>query len=118
MSSSGDGLQHRRLADFGREDQWDGVCHCQAPSAWLPIFECSRRDCTLIENDVEGAVGERQRSRHADQISAAESACSGPWVEIYARRELQYQKLLKRAKLVPRLVIKLGRRTANPPADF
>ncbi|MER8783190.1 hypothetical protein NKI72_15495 [Mesorhizobium sp. M0437] len=53
-----------------------------------------------------------------DQISAAEPACSGPWVEIYAGRELQYQKLLKRAKLVPRLVVRLGRRTANPPADF
>ncbi|MER8519408.1 hypothetical protein NKI48_18395 [Mesorhizobium sp. M0644] len=53
----------------------------------------------------------------ADQISAAEPACSGPWVEIYARRELQYQKLLRRAKLAPRLVIKLDRRT-SPPADF
>ncbi|MER8591047.1 hypothetical protein NKH33_05520 [Mesorhizobium sp. M1182] len=54
----------------------------------------------------------------ADQISAAEPACSGSWVEIHARRELQYQKLLKRAKLVPRLVVRLGRRTASPPADF
>ncbi|PDQ22434.1 glycine cleavage system protein T [Mesorhizobium sanjuanii] len=40
------------------------------------------------------------------------------WVEIYAMRELQYQKLMKRAKVVPRPFIKLGRRTANPPADF
>ncbi|MER9487234.1 hypothetical protein [Mesorhizobium sp. M0220] len=66
----------------------------------------------------EGAVGERQRSRHADQISAAESACSGPWVEIYAMRELQYQKLMKRAKIVARPFVRLDRRTANPPADF
>ena len=40
------------------------------------------------------------------------------WVEIYAMRELQYQKLMKRAKVVPRPFIKLDRRTANPPADF
>ena len=40
------------------------------------------------------------------------------WVEIYAMRELQYQKLMKRAKIVPRPFIKLERRTANPPADF
>lgn len=40
------------------------------------------------------------------------------WVEIYARRELQYQKLMKRAKVVARPFIKLDRRTANPPADF
>jgi glycine cleavage system T protein (aminomethyltransferase) len=40
------------------------------------------------------------------------------WVEIYAMRELQYQKLMKRAKIVPRPFIKLDRRSANPPADF
>lgn len=40
------------------------------------------------------------------------------WVEIYAMRELQYQKLMKRAKVVPRPFIKLDRRSANPPGDF
>ncbi|MBX3579661.1 MAG: aminomethyltransferase family protein [Rhizobiaceae bacterium] len=40
------------------------------------------------------------------------------WVEIYALRELQYQKLMKRAKIVPRPFIKLDRRTANPPGEF
>ncbi|HEY4193781.1 MAG TPA: aminomethyl transferase family protein, partial [Mesorhizobium sp.] len=40
------------------------------------------------------------------------------WVEIYAMRELQYQKMMKRAKVVQRPFIKLDRRTANPPADF
>ncbi|TWI43243.1 aminomethyltransferase family protein [Mesorhizobium tianshanense] len=40
------------------------------------------------------------------------------WVEIYAMRELQYQKLMKRAKVVPRPFIRLDRRTANPPAGF
>jgi len=39
------------------------------------------------------------------------------WVEIYAMRELRYEKLMKRAKVVPRPFIKLDRRTANPPAD-
>jgi aminomethyltransferase len=40
------------------------------------------------------------------------------WVEIYAMRELQYQKLMKRARIVPRPFIKLDRRSSNPPADF
>jgi aminomethyltransferase len=40
------------------------------------------------------------------------------WVEIYAMRELKYEKLMKRAKVVARPFIKLDRRTANPPADF
>lgn len=37
------------------------------------------------------------------------------WVEIYAMRELQYQKLMKRAWVVPRPFVKLERRTAMPP---
>lgn len=40
------------------------------------------------------------------------------WVEIYAMRELQYVKLMKRAWVVPRPFVKLERRTATPPAPF
>jgi aminomethyltransferase len=40
------------------------------------------------------------------------------WVEIYAMRELRYERLMKRARIVPRPFIKLERRTATPPADF
>ncbi|MCM2472356.1 aminomethyl transferase family protein [Rhizobium sp. CG5] len=40
------------------------------------------------------------------------------WVEIYALRELQYQKMMKRAKIVPRPFIKLERRTVTPPGRF
>jgi len=39
------------------------------------------------------------------------------WVEIYAMRELKYEKLMKRAKVVPRPFVKLDRRTANPPGE-
>ena len=40
------------------------------------------------------------------------------WVEIYAARELRYQKIMTRARVVPRPFIKLDRRTANPPGLF
>ena len=40
------------------------------------------------------------------------------WVEIYAMRELRYERLMKRARVVPRPFIRLERRTATPPADF
>ena len=36
------------------------------------------------------------------------------WVEIYALRELRYQKMMKRAKIVPRPFVKLARRTVTP----
>ena len=37
------------------------------------------------------------------------------WVEIYALRELKYQKMMKRAKIVPRPFLRLARRSATPP---
>ncbi|MGV3552205.1 aminomethyltransferase family protein [Rhizobium sp.] len=37
------------------------------------------------------------------------------WVEIYALRELQYSKMMKRVKIVPRPFLKLDRRGSNPP---
>ncbi|WP_438753018.1 aminomethyltransferase family protein [Pararhizobium sp. O133] len=40
------------------------------------------------------------------------------WVEIYALRELQYQKMMKRARIVPRPFIKLDRRAVTPPGLF
>lgn len=40
------------------------------------------------------------------------------WVEIYAMRELKYERLMKKARVVARPFVKLERRTASPPADF
>lgn len=40
------------------------------------------------------------------------------WVEIYALRELSYQKLMKRVRIVERPFLKLGRRSATPPGAF
>ena len=40
------------------------------------------------------------------------------WVEIYAYRELQYHKLMMRARIVDRPFIRLPRRTQTPPDDF
>lgn len=39
------------------------------------------------------------------------------FVEIYALRELRYQRMMKRARVVERPFVKLGRRTLTPPAD-
>ncbi len=40
------------------------------------------------------------------------------WVEIYALRELQYHKLMVRARITPRPFFAPPRRRATPPADF
>ena len=40
------------------------------------------------------------------------------WVEIYASRELQYHKLMVKARVVGRPFINLARRRATPPLNF
>lgn len=40
------------------------------------------------------------------------------WVEVYALRELQYAKLMLRARVTPRPFFAPARRRATPPADF
>ena len=46
-----------------------------------------------------------------------ESKTADLWVEIYAMRELQYQKMMKRVMIVERPFIKLAQRTLTPPND-
>jgi aminomethyltransferase len=40
------------------------------------------------------------------------------WAEIYVMRELIWQKLMVRARIVERPFFKPARKTATPPADF
>jgi len=65
-------------------------------SAWSPI---------LKKNIAIASLARPYGERIVDDL----------WVEIYALRELNYQKLMKRVKIVPRPFLKLPRRGANPP---
>ena len=65
-------------------------------SAWSPILKKNIAIASLVRPYGERVV---------DDL----------WVEIYALRELNYQKLMKRVKIVPRPFLKLARRAANPP---
>ncbi|MBG1230769.1 aminomethyltransferase family protein [Aestuariivirga litoralis] len=47
-----------------------------------------------------------------------DAKASDLWVEIYALRELQYVKLMVKAKVVPRPFFNPPRRRANPPGRF
>ena len=57
------------------------------------------------------AIASLKRPYGVDQIDDL-------WVQIYAERELQYHKMMKRARVVERPFIKLARRTLTPPADI
>jgi aminomethyltransferase len=65
-------------------------------SAWSPILKKNIAIASLVRPYGERIVNDL-------------------WVEIYALRELNYQKLMKRVKIVPRPFLKLPRRAANPP---
>lgn len=65
-------------------------------SAWSPILKKN-----IAIASLERPYGER--------------IVSNLWVEIYALRELSYQKLMKPVKIVQRPFLKLDRRGANPP---
>lgn len=65
-------------------------------SAWSPILKKNIAIASLVRPYGERIV---------DDL----------WVEIYALRELNYQKLMKRVKIVPRPFLKLARRSATPP---
>jgi aminomethyltransferase len=65
-------------------------------SAWSPILKKNIAIASLTRPYGDGVV---------DDL----------WVEIYALRELQYSKMMKRVKIVPRPFLKLDRRGANPP---
>lgn len=65
-------------------------------SAWSPILKKNIAIASLTRPFGERVVDEL-------------------WVEIYALRELQYSKMMKRVKIVPRPFLKLDRRSANPP---
>jgi aminomethyltransferase len=65
-------------------------------SAWSPILKKNIAIASLTRPYGETILGDL-------------------WVEIYALRELNYQKLMKPVKIVPRPFLKLDRRGANPP---
>jgi aminomethyltransferase len=52
-----------------------------------------------------------ERPYHAEKSSNL-------WIEIYAMRELQYHKLMVRARVTERPFFNPPRRRASPPADF
>jgi aminomethyltransferase len=79
-------IYHRRKAEAG----------IVTASAWSPILKK-----TIAIASLARPYGERI----TDDL----------WVEIYALRELGYQKLMKRVTIVPRPFLKLDRRSANPP---
>jgi aminomethyltransferase len=88
------------------------------PAEHAIVYHRQKREVGLVSAGIWSPMAKRNIALASMARPYGDTVLDDLWVEIYAMRELQYQKLMKRAKIVPRPFIKLDRRTANPPADF
>ncbi|TIS04909.1 MAG: aminomethyl transferase family protein, partial [Mesorhizobium sp.] len=88
------------------------------PAEHAIVYWKKSREVGLVSAAMWSPMAKRNIAIASLQRPYGDRVVDDLWVEIYALRELRYQKLMKRAKVVPRPFIKLDRRTANPPADF
>ncbi|MBA3447416.1 MAG: aminomethyl transferase family protein [Pseudaminobacter sp.] len=88
------------------------------PAEHAIVYHKGKREVGLVSAAIWSPMAKRNIALASLLRPYGDTITGDLWVEIYAMRELQYQRLMKRAKIVPRPFIKLERRTANPPADF
>jgi aminomethyltransferase len=88
------------------------------PAEHAIVYHQGKREIGLVSAAIWSPMAKRNIALASLKRPYGDTITGDLWVEIYAMRELRYQKLMKRAKVVPRPFIKLDRRTANPPADF
>lgn len=82
------------------------------------IYYNKRREVGIVTAAIWSPLAKRNIAIASLERPYGERIQDGLWVEIYALRELQYQKLMKRARIVPRPFVTLARRSANPPGLF
>lgn len=88
------------------------------PAEHAIVYHGRKREVGLVSAAIWSPMAKRNIAIASLARPFGDSHVDDLWVEIYAMREQQYMKLMKRAKVVPRPFVKLDRRTATPPADF
>jgi len=88
------------------------------PAEHAIVYHRKKTEAGLVSAAMWSPMAKRNIAIASLDRPYGETITEDLWVEIYAMRELRYERLMKRARIVPRPFIKLGRRTATPPADF
>ncbi len=88
------------------------------PAEHAIVYHRKSREVGLVSAAMWSPMAKRNIAIASLERPYGDTVLDDLWVEIYAMRELKYEKLMKKAKVVPRPFVKLERRTANPPADF
>ena len=86
------------------------------PAEHAIVYHRKKREVGLVTAGIWSPTAKRNIAIATLDRPYGAKVVDDLWVEIYALRELRYQKLMKRAKIVPRPFVKLARRTATPPA--
>lgn len=87
------------------------------PAEHAIVYHRQKREVGLVSAAMWSPMAKRNIAIASLARPYGDTTADELWVEIYALRELRYQRLMKRAKIVPRPFVKLERRLANPPAD-
>jgi len=88
------------------------------PAEHAIVYHRKSREVGLVSAAMWSPMAKRNIAIASLDLPYGDGVTDDLWVEIYAMRELKYERLMKKAKVVPRPFIKLDRRTANPPGDF
>lgn len=88
------------------------------PAEHAIVYHNRKREVGLVSAGMWSPMAKRNIAIASLIRPYGDTVVDDLWVEIYAMRELQYHRLMKRAKIVPRPFIKLWRRTATPPGAF
>lgn len=82
------------------------------------IYHRQKREAGIVTAGIWSPTAKRNIALASLERPFGDRIIDDLWAEIYALREGQYQKLMKRVRIVPRPFLKLGRRTQTPPSDF
>ena len=88
------------------------------PAEHAIVYHRKRKEAGLVSAAAWSPMAKRNIAIASLTRPYGDTVADDLWVEIYAMRELKYERLMKRANIVPRPFIKLDRRTANPPGNF
>lgn len=82
------------------------------------VYHRGKREVGLVTSAAWSPTAKRNIAIASLERPYGEATTDNLWVEIYAMRELRYEKLMKRARIVPRPFVKLDRRSATPPGTI
>lgn len=88
------------------------------PAEHAIVYHRAKREAGIVTAAIWSPTAKRNIAIASLDLPYGDTVRDDLWVEIYAMHELQYAKLMKRARIVERPFLKLARRSATPPADW